>query len=437
MPAWLDQYLSLPASIADIPFHVESAKTQVGRRSAVQKFPGTDYVRVQDLGAEADVFDVDGYLIGDDYHVRLKRLETLFRNRVGPFLLVHPYRGRTQINVEGQLEVTEERQKGGFARFRFRAIKDVTGQVQQSSASPTSTARNAVSVARTASVAAAATQVSQLSKPAVLAKFQTQLTALQSSLTSSIGSALAFESTLATSIGSSLSSMASTVAGLASTPTAAFTTLGSVVRAAVGAVMTAESASEESFGALTDGQRIAAMLGIAGLLARGGDESGLGAVEPGGMASDPSDDLTAVQAADRNAQAITLAVRSEVAATVCETILDTAPESKTQAKEVLAAISALLTGASDGDPDAVLYAVDAETYVALSDLRAAATKYLTETAIGLPTIETYELPAETSAFVIAQRLLGDASRWDEIVQRNDLDDPLFVPAGTTIEYLSA
>ena len=177
------------------------------------------------------------------------------------------------------------------------------------------------------------------------------------------------------------------------------------------------------------------MLGIAGRFVRL-DEIDLEPLTEQALSGEPSDADTDAQAIARNAQALTACLRAEAAAAIVEAVLVTKPDSTTQAADILERVNQLMLGEVDGDPDALLFAVDADSLVALSDLRAALTRYLASLT-SLPTIETYEVPAQTNAIMLAQLLLGDATRYDEIVSRNQLLDPMFIAAGTEIEYLRA
>jgi prophage DNA circulation protein len=67
-------------------------------------------------------------------------------------------------------------------------------------------------------------------------------------------------------------------------------------------------------------------------------------------------------------------------------------------------------------------------YIALIELRAAIVDYLVSTARPLPSMLSYQFAKPLPSLIIAQRLYGDASRYDEIRQENKVVHPAFCPA---------
>lgn len=86
--------------------------------------------------------------------------------------------------------------------------------------------------------------------------------------------------------------------------------------------------------------------------------------------------------------------------------------------------------------DTVCLTADDATYQQWRDLRAAVVADLSARAATLPSLVTFVPTRTLPALVIAYRLYGDASRAEEIVARNDLIYPGFVPGGQPLEVLS-
>jgi prophage DNA circulation protein len=76
-------------------------------------------------------------------------------------------------------------------------------------------------------------------------------------------------------------------------------------------------------------------------------------------------------------------------------------------------------------------------YQALSALRAAVATDLRTRGARLPELVTYTPGATLPALVVAHRFYGDASRDQEIVERNAIRHPGFVPGGVPLEVLGA
>lgn len=66
---------------------------------------------------------------------------------------------------------------------------------------------------------------------------------------------------------------------------------------------------------------------------------------------------------------------------------------------------------------------DDDTAAALTDLRGALADYVGDIAARLPRLLTIELATPQTALSLSQRLYGDGSRADEIVERNDIIHP--------------
>jgi prophage DNA circulation protein len=91
-------------------------------------------------------------------------------------------------------------------------------------------------------------------------------------------------------------------------------------------------------------------------------------------------------------------------------------------------VQGLATAAFTVSQDAMADLGDADTYRALVGLRAAMVRDLTDRARPLPQLVSYSLANNPSSLVLAQRLYGDASRADELVQENEVVNPLFMPS---------
>jgi prophage DNA circulation protein len=85
----------------------------------------------------------------------------------------------------------------------------------------------------------------------------------------------------------------------------------------------------------------------------------------------------------------------------------------------------------------LLPSLDDDSYAAMVDLRAALVTDLTTRASSLPQLLDYTPNVTVPSLLVAQRLYGDATRADEIVLRNDVARPGFLPGGQALEVLNA
>ncbi|MDU8357977.1 DNA circularization N-terminal domain-containing protein [Pseudomonas syringae group sp. J309-1] len=129
-PTWRDSLL--PASFRGIRFVVDSSAVPVGRKGQLHEYPQRDEPFFETLGKQAQVHKLAAFVIGEDcFERRDKLLEAL--EKEGPGELVHPWLGRIQVEV-GECELQHDRREGGMARF------DLTFYPEKPRKYPTATA---------------------------------------------------------------------------------------------------------------------------------------------------------------------------------------------------------------------------------------------------------------------------------------------------------
>jgi len=128
--SWRDRIL--PASFRGVPFAVESAEGQGGRRTVVHEFPQRDDGFAEDLGKVQGRFSLTAFVVGDDYFDQRDALEAAL-NKPGPGTLVHPYRGTVEVQVAGPFRVQETAKDGRVAKYTIEFVQ--AGEVKQPAAS--------------------------------------------------------------------------------------------------------------------------------------------------------------------------------------------------------------------------------------------------------------------------------------------------------------
>lgn len=103
------------ASFRGIPFHTSRTDGEIGRRIQLIEYPLRDLPFAEDLGRKARTFSVDAFVLGADYMVARDRLIAALE-APGSGELVHPYRGRQNVVVM-RASVEESSDQGGMARF--------------------------------------------------------------------------------------------------------------------------------------------------------------------------------------------------------------------------------------------------------------------------------------------------------------------------------
>jgi prophage DNA circulation protein len=113
--SWRDRLR--PASFRGVPFYVDEASSEHGRRYHHHEYPQRDVPYAEDLGRKQRRYRVTGYAIGPGYMGVRDRLLTACE-QPGPGKLVHPYLGELQVVCDG-LQLRESDNEGGACRFEL------------------------------------------------------------------------------------------------------------------------------------------------------------------------------------------------------------------------------------------------------------------------------------------------------------------------------
>jgi prophage DNA circulation protein len=84
----------------------------------------------------------------------------------------------------------------------------------------------------------------------------------------------------------------------------------------------------------------------------------------------------------------------------------------------------------------ILNVIDDDLYFSLYDLQTAVTRDLNERAAELPRLAELTLNNSLPALVVSHDLYGNISQEQDIVDRNNVAHPSFVPGGIPIEVLT-
>ena len=144
---WREEYQQ--GSFRGAAFRTESASNRRGRRVASHEFPGRDEPVVEDLGRRAREFQIECHVIGADYRTQRDALLDALEAD-GPGLLVHPWHGRMMVVVL-DAEESESTEEGGMCRFRI-----TFGEAGMAAPAPVEIAAGAEAPAAASAIVAAA-----------------------------------------------------------------------------------------------------------------------------------------------------------------------------------------------------------------------------------------------------------------------------------------
>lgn len=111
--SWREKYKQ--AKFRGVDFFVERTDTAGGRRLERHEFPKRDEPFVEDMGRRARAFSVDAYVLGDDYFDRRDALIEA-AEKEGSGLLVHPYFGTLRVLCQ-TYRVSESNRDGRMCRI--------------------------------------------------------------------------------------------------------------------------------------------------------------------------------------------------------------------------------------------------------------------------------------------------------------------------------
>lgn len=113
-----------PASLGGVPFEVDTSTASLGRRVVVHEYPGNDEHWVEDLGAGGDAkpLRVQGFVIGDNYDQRRDALIEI-TNKEEAVTLIHPRWGAVDVKATAESTVSETTREGGIATFSLVLVR--------------------------------------------------------------------------------------------------------------------------------------------------------------------------------------------------------------------------------------------------------------------------------------------------------------------------
>lgn len=401
-----------PASFRGVGFHVKKSDAQVGRRVVLHEYPQRDDPWPEDMGLKANTFTIEAIVIGPDYFKARDALIEVLR-QPGAGTLIHPYYGKRTVTLASPARISETPEEGGMARFSLdfveagentepSAREDTQSDVdKKADAAKEATSKD---FSKTFSIAKTADFVGKGALDMANGIAQ-KINALRTGLIPSLSMFSPFmqaAQTLSNSISSLIRAPAAFAQGV----------LGMI--GALKALALQPKYALNSYKALFDyGNAVPKLRGSTPMRQR--------------------------QLA--NQQAMTALVRRgaliEAARTAAQITWPTAAEAVAARDELAARLddeAAGIVPAPGGGTQVV--PPSEEVFQALTLLRIAIVRDLTRRAVDAPALATATLPSTMPALVAAYRIHGDATREAEIIERNGVRNPAFVPGAVPLEVLA-
>ncbi|PBQ06501.1 DNA circularization protein [Pseudomonas syringae] len=467
MSTWRDSLL--PASFRGVGFFIEKAVVPAGRKGQLHEFPQRDEPYFESLGKQSKVHTLTGFIVGPDcFEQRDRLLQALEQEGAGE--LVHPWLGRVQVQV-GECGVTHNLSEGGLVRLDLKfypanplkfPVSTLNTRRQLLGASESlldSALRRYRSVMATVDAVRINIQALRSALSGVFATIQRQFTPFMTIYSD------------VTALVHSLVNAPLTVSTLFTTFFASFDGDSRRARRAngtssIGGASTGTNAGSGSGSSTGGGSGSGSASGSNGTAAssaaaRSGSNGGVSSVETVDYrsviseATQPAEAVSGINLVSQSsgldtgvtAQAAANLVQDAllvkvakivasmpVATTVTPlTVVPSLDQQVTQALQrvdvpVADDVIELRDTLSSAIWEASLKA-DPEHYLALNTLRQALIRHLNAVAASGVRLVDMKVSESLPALVLAYRRFGDASRAQEMVQRNRLAHPGFVPPG--------
>lgn len=394
-------------SFRGVDFLTDSAQGNGGRNVAVHEFPLQEQHYSEDLGKSAGSERLTVYLIGTDYDLARDQLIKAL-DQQGPGKLTHPYRGSQLIQVQ-DYEWTISSRRGGFCQFTIRYV--TAGKRQAPATVSTGSALVAAATAAQAQTETAFSDTFDCAgQPAFVVESSTSFLESAFDSLNDINGSIAAELNEIEDIANDIDSLTSEVTDLVLQPLTLISNVGAVVTSVIGGFNSISNAFNAYNNLLT-------AFGITDPISR---------TAATGTATE-----TRARMAD-NQEAISTQFSAIATVALVVRIADSSAsefDSLQQAREIRDALLDQLDEQLESET------LTADQYDTTSALATALQRHITAIEPGLLDAQTLAIDVSLPALVVAHQQYGDATRADELTERNGIENPLFVPAGTDLEVL--
>lgn len=391
-----DGRVLVAGSFRGVAFRTVAAEIRVGRRNVVNEYPQRDLPYVDDLGRKARRFVVEAYVIGDNYRAERDALIEAFEGK-GSGELSHPRYGLRKVSVEGDVSLKETPDNGGMARISVTFVEDTSNTFPKAVENTVAQIENA---ANAADEAAEADFGKQFSVEGISVLADQALKGMTSTVDGLLQTARQVTSVggLAKIVGQ-VGGLTGSLAALIRTPVVLVQSLRSIYAQLVQELERPLSAIDELQYVFFSNTRSPAVALSGSTRARS-------------LANDTARaDLQRRMALTNQARALAVAIsNTDVIAT---------SDQATALRDAL--VAQIDTELEVNDPPV-------EVAKALTRVRAAVVRDVAARSELLRSRSTYTPQAVLPAVVLAHRIYQDATRSEELVARNGVKHPAFVPA---------
>lgn len=392
-----------PASFRGVKFKVDTAEMAFGRRNQIHEYPGREEPFTEDLGKKAREYRFSAYILGDNYFGDRDALIKAIEDDKTPGVLIHPSLGRKTVVPRGDCSVQYSNKEGGFEGFSLVFVEAGEKKFPSSGFNLTSL----VGIKADSLISTVTTQFNRVYKVAdYIEDVASQASALVDNFLGVIDDALTVGGVTDPAYSqfrSILDGLMDTVSIFIPDPDKVSLNLSEAVSGLTGVFSEPRDVIRAQTKVFKYGAGFAAV-----------------------VETTPS----RTQAA-RNQEIIIATVRAlalgQIAVAVANTEFPSKQDAVEQRDEVLDLFEQEILIAGDTGQD--------DIYRALDEVRNALAKQINARAVNLPNLRKITNLDHVPALAFAYNLYEDAERDQEIVERNHIRNPLFIPGHVEIEVI--
>lgn len=393
--AWRDDLR--PASFRSVAFFVESHDFSTGRRGVQHEFIQRDQPYTEDTGRKGRQYQVTGYILGADYFSDRDQLIDACEKE-GPGDLIHPYYGRVRVNCF-ECKVRESSRDGGFVAFSMTFVEAGEQSFPNASKDLAFTLGASSSALTDASKSSFADKFNVIGKPQFIVDSATSKIKSFSDKVSSLSKGYSQTAAQITDFAFAIRKLNANVGDLIRKPQE----LAEQMSSAIGFLRSAGARVRESLNALRD------------LLNFGDDD-------------EPISRTTATRSTQaQNLQALNDLIKQVAMAEIANTVSDVDFESIDDASEVRSSLLASM--------DAQMESASDDVYQAQQDLIANIIEAVPPPGESLASIVTITPIKTINSLALSYDLYDSIELEDDIIARNKISHPAFIPGGTDLEIL--
>jgi len=431
--SWRDRLR--PASFRGVPFSVVTIESEFGRRQVTHQAALIDVPTAEDLGRAADSFQVEGFIVGEDYDQARDQLITAIRDTAGPGRLVHPYQGEKSVIASG-FRIREDLAEQRMCRFTvtfgeagelsqptevvdgpnvLAARSDEITEVAEQNFVDKFVTSGFPQFVRDSAVDTFQSFSDYLSTPtAFLSEAYTEATGIFNSVSGIAGGALTFVADNVADFQSKVAEFADDLGNLVGSP-------GDLASQVTDLIRSISFTFDDSAGSI--------LSGLLSRFDRGGSspdrpDSPVLPPIPTGTVQTPS----RVQLTANNAATVTL-IRQVAAAELATVAVSGTYDTVDTAIQVRDVVADIIDEEAEATPDD-------DAYTQLTQARAEVVQSLPAANQSPAQVVAYTPAATLPALVVAQTLYNNAAVESQIVTRNKPRHPGFLTGGQPLQVLS-